>query len=133
MEQAYRRPLRGHGRPTLAQLGAELPSPASATARQNEAHLEEGVWLVGGLLDGLEQRVVQALVVLDVVADVGQQDERQEALGHAGIQVGDEKSGCLVHCVGGPVGWVCEVQHLQVQIWYQENGLGCLRAWEEGF
>ena len=42
---------------------------------------------------------VQALVVLDVVAHVGQQHQGQEALGHARVQVGHEQPRGLEHRV----------------------------------
>ena len=77
-----------------------------------EGYLEEGVWLVGGLLHGLEQGKVEALVGLDVVAHVGQQHQGQESLRHPGIQVAHEQPGRLVDRMRAPILGLCERQHL---------------------
>ena len=45
-----------------------------------EADLEEGIRLVGGLLHGLEQGKVAPLVLLDVMAHMGQQHQGQKPL-----------------------------------------------------
>ena len=52
-----------------------------------EVHLVEGIGLVGSLLERLEQRKVQALVLLDVLPDGWQQHKRQEALPEACVQI----------------------------------------------
>ena len=58
---------------------ASTPCP-SRQMNQSHAHLEEGIWLVSCLLEGLVQRKVTTLVFLYVSAHVRQQDQGQEAL-----------------------------------------------------
>ncbi len=49
-------------------------------ACRQEAHLEEGIWLVGGLFHSLKQGKMTPLVVFYVLPYLGQQHQRKEPL-----------------------------------------------------
>ena len=72
--------LRAHYSGRAGQGRAGQRRAGQGRAGQGRADLEECIWLVGGLLHGLEQGKMAALVLFNIMPDMGQQHQRQEPL-----------------------------------------------------